>query len=107
MASTTKTNPYTKTSKGLSKINEDEAIIAPKNKDPVSPINALAGCKLKNKKPIAAPTITAETTVREMLSCLVKETKNKNKPTVNETLDANPSMPSVKLTLFTIPHKIK
>ena len=43
---------------GLPILNPDAAIIPPRNNEPVSPINILAGCRLKVRKASDEPMMT-------------------------------------------------
>ena len=106
-ASQTKTSPKIKTSKMLFIRNDTETIIPPKKRDPVSPIKIFAGYKLNIKKPKIIPSKIPVIKPREIVLKKTSETNIKNKATVRETHPAKPSMPSVKFTLFTTPHKIK
>ena len=49
-----------KVTNGFESIKEEDTISAPRNSEPVSPINILAGLMLKNKNPSVPPITAAE-----------------------------------------------
>ena len=73
----------------------------PSAREPVSPINTLAGYTLNNKNPRSAPT-TAQVIGSTPLFVPIATTV-KNVATRTVTLDASPSSPSVKFVPFTVP----
>ena len=79
----------------------DNAITAPKKKEPVSPINTFALCQLNNKKIIYAPiTIISNIATAKFPYFIAYPIKNV-KITI-PTLDESPSTPSVKFTAFVV-----
>ena len=80
----------------------DNAITAPKKKEPVSPINTFALCQLNSKKIIYAPiTIISNIATAKFPYFIAYPIKNV-KITI-PTLDESPSTPSVKFTAFEKP----
>ena len=84
---------------GIFSIEAVTATAPPKNSEPVSPINTLAGCALKNKKARHPPLTAAIKMPMTEFICTAHTTKNRL--TIRVTVEARPSMPSVKFTLFT------
>ena len=76
--------------------------IPPRNIEPVSPINILAGCQLKIRNPIQAPMATIERTESSALY-VIFATKTKNISTGIVTPVASPSIQSVKFTALVKP----
>ena len=76
-------------------------ITPPKSSEPVSPINTFAGCKLNIKKPKIVPITTLPNT--DISGCpnnipiIVKQVI-----IIALTLDAKPSIPSVRLIAFVV-----
>ena len=87
--------------KGAFRINASAATKPPRAKDPVSPINTLAGYVLKIKKPSRVPTIIIA--VRYTGDSIFNESTTKNIAITTVTEVASPSSPSVKLAPFTVP----
>ena len=73
----------------------------PSAREPVSPMNTLAGYTLKRRNPINAPT-TAQVIGSIPLFVPIATTV-KNVATRTVTLDARPSSPSVKFVPLTVP----
>ena len=65
-------------------------INAPKKREPVSPINTLAGWRLKIKKPKHPPTKTDEIAIKHVFLTTVKEIIDKKMPTHNDCDAASP-----------------
>ena len=86
---------------GICSIYAVEATNPPNARDPVSPMNTLAGYTLNSRKPRSAPT-TAHV-IGEMPLLVPIATTVKNVATSTVTLEARPSRPSVKFTPFTVP----
>ena len=87
--------------KGFFRPNAQPIARAPKNREPVSPINIFAGFRLKNRNPRDAP-ISAEE--RMATSYIVAAlTKRNDAPIAKATEAASPSIPSVRLAEFTEP----
>ena len=78
-----------------------DATNPPSAREPVSPINTLAGYTLNSRNPRSAPT-TAQVIGSIPLFVPIATTV-KNVATKTVTLDARPSSPSVKFTPFTVP----
>ena len=77
-------------------------MIPPKRREPVSPINTFAGCKLKTKNAKFVPhTILPNNTTSFTLYFIPITVRQAI--TMVVTLVANPSIPSVKLTAFVVP----
>ena len=76
--------------------------IPPKNKEPVSPIKTFAGLKFHTKKPMQPPATQTDSKLIPTVLMTVP-ISIKNNATKNVTDVFKPSMPSVKLTAFTIP----
>ena len=71
------------------------------NREPVSPINTFAGCKLNIKKPSTEPiTMLPNIEISVKLYCIPIIVKQVI--IIAETLDESPSIPSVKLTAFVV-----
>ena len=83
-------------------INAAPTVIPPRKREPVSPMNTLAGWKLYTRKPRHPPIAAPEITPSPSLPSL-KAQKAKNAIIISETEDTRPSMPSVRFALFTIP----
>ena len=87
---------------GIFKYSATPDITPPKNSEPVSPINAFAGYMLNiknaNTAPIViAPNITISFTPN-IVAIIVKHVI-----IIADTVDDNPSIPSVKFTAFVVP----
>ena len=74
----------------------------PKNNEPVSPINTLAGCILNIKNP-KHPPISAPVTMLKFIMLKKPAISIKNIATKNVIDVHKPSIPSVKFTALTIP----
>ena len=76
-------------------------ITPPNNNEPVSPINTLAGCRLNIKNPNTAPTTTLPkipiSSIPNNIPIIVKHVI-----IIAETLEDNPSIPSVKFIAFVV-----
>ena len=76
------------------------------NKEPVSPINTFAGCKLNIKNPKVAPITTLPNIeisgVINLIPIIVKHVI-----IIDETLEHSPSIPSVKFIAFVVPNITK
>ena len=71
------------------------------NREPVSPINTFAGCKLNIKKPRTEPiTMLPNIEISVKLYCIPIIVKQVI--IIAETLDESPSIPSVKFTAFVV-----
>ncbi len=88
------------------------AIVKPRNKLPQSPMNTLAGLKLKIRKPARLPTIAREKTaiitslLRAIPSWMILPCSANAAMTpqvIADTPAAKPSRPSLILTAFVIP----
>ena len=88
--------------KGIFKYNAIAEIIPPSIKDPVSPINTFAGCKLNIKNPNVAPTAILANNDTSNILLLIPITA-KHVIISAEILEHNPSTPSVKLIAFVVP----
>ena len=84
---------------GIFKYNAMADITPPSSKEPVSPINTLAGCKLNIKNPSTLPiTILPKTDISfipAVIPIMVKQVI-----IIADTLEESPSIPSVRLTAF-------
>ena len=83
-------------------INAAPVTAPPRKSEPVSPINTFAGWRLNIRNPISAPISAPEIKFSEGLTKL-NATNAKNPATTRVTVDARPSTPSVRFTLFTMP----
>ena len=83
-----------------------KAITDPKRRAPVSPRKTFfEGLKLKNKKPVMAPTIDGMTKFISLdVTAIIPAIKTKN---LIESKAAKPSIPSIKLKALTITIKTK
>ena len=87
---------------GRSIPKESATTIPPRNIEPVSPINTFAGFEFQHIKPTQAPATAADRTLNDI---------NPSKPaaiinaqdTTSVTVDARPSIPSVRFTAFVNP----
>ena len=80
-----------------------EAAIAPRNREPVSPIKILAGFILKIKKPRTMP-IAIDDIVKASCVC-VRDRKKATTDIAKEVDDAKPSIPSVRFAQLIMPSK--
>ena len=86
-------------------MNDDAAIIEPKNNEPVSPINIFAGYRLKKRKPTDIPIIAEDITPTSVFRAA--EIYISEIPIEKATEVASPSIPSVKFAQFVIPRRIR
>ena len=86
---------------GICSIYSGDATNPPNAREPVSPMNTLAGYTLNSRKPRSAPT-TAHV-IGEMPLLVPIATTVKNVATSTVTLEARPSRPSVKFKPFKVP----
>ena len=93
--------PITAIKTGILHISAYDATNPPSAKDPVSPINTLAGYALNIKNPIRLP-ITAPVTGVTLNSAL-SPISMKNIATIIVTDEQSPSSPSVKFTPLSVP----
>ena len=89
---------------GIFKYKAIPAIAPPKSKDPVSPINTLAGWRLNIKNPKQAPIKIVPANVTSLIPNIILIDTRQVKIIVVTLVD-NPSIPSVKLTAFVVPNK--
>ena len=79
-----------------------QTLLLRSNKEPVSPINTFAGCKLNIKNPKVAPITmlpNIEISGKENLIPIIV----KHVIIIAETLEQSPSIPSVKFTALVVP----
>ena len=89
---------------GIFKYKAIAEITPPNKSEPVSPINTFAGCKLNIRKPNTAPiTMLPNTDISGCPNIIPITVKHVSY--IPLTLDAKPSIPSVKFTTFLV-HKI-
>ena len=86
---------------GIFKYNANPDITPPSINDPVSPINTFAGCKLNIKNPNVAP-ITILPNIDTSYTWLLIPITVKHVIIIAETLEDNPSIPSVRFTAFVV-----
>ena len=80
----------------------DDAMVNPRKRLPESPINILAGLKLKNKNPVKAPKSESIITVMTGIAkCKVRITITPQ--AAAQIPAASPSRPSIKFTALVIP----
>ncbi len=91
---------------GISSANASALIAPPRNSAPVSPINTLAGLKLKKRNTTSPPKRAAAKTATDEL-CHASATAVKNSATGIVTPVTSPSTPSVILTALTVATIIK
>ena len=101
IVSSTGINAITSRISGIFKYSAIPEITPPKNSEPVSPINTLAGYMLNIKNANTAPITIAPNTIISFTSNIVEITV-KHVIIIVHTLDDNPSIPSVKLTAFVV-----
>ncbi|MOA33192.1 hypothetical protein D3C78_1544640 [compost metagenome] len=99
--SITKIPPITKNSSSLFVTIAIAAIAPPMPREPVSPINTLAGCALNTRNPSTAPIMAAAQTAAGIDVACIAITAYAPKA-IALTPDSNPSRPSVKLTALLI-----
>ena len=87
---------------GIFKYKAIAEITPPNKSEPVSPINTFAGCKLNIRNPNTAPiTMLPNTDISGCPNIIPITVKHVN--IIALTLDAKPSIPSVKFTAFVVP----
>ena len=99
--SITGTNAIIKSNNGIFKYNANPDITPPKSNDPVSPINTFAGCKLNIKNPSVAPITILPKTETSPIP-IISPITVKHVIIIADTLDDNPSIPSVKFIAFVV-----
>ena len=101
--SNTGINATTNNNSGIFKYNAIAEITPPNKREPVSPINTFAGCKLNIKNPNTAPITMLPNTDISGLPIIIPITV-KQVNIIALTLEAKPSIPSVKFTAFVVPN---
>ena len=103
MVSNTGINAITSNNNGISKYKANPDITPPSIREPVSPINTLAGWILNIRNPKTAP-MTILANIDTSYNCKLIPIIAKQVIIIAHTLDDKPSIPSVKLTAFVAPN---